>query len=268
MVGHSHLSHRGSAARSVSENRQASAQRDDGVNRGTLARRALDGQRAADGFQAANPLCRHVAVPDHLWCPPRPHRGGRHVSRRRCHRKPDHRRADHLHSDRRGNRRRARDRRDGGPDPGGAVATKHIHPHQEERFEVLEGNVGFDVGRETVTAQPGDCLVVPGGRTPELLERRQRQGPSSWPKCGRRCSSRRCSLRGRCSAHWPPNGIGGMPKSEAGGLVHAYADTIRVPFPPELDTSRSGAGRARRTDGLWPRRPHAPGRPRASVAAA
>ena len=43
--------------------------------------------------------------------------------------------------------------------PGGL----HIHPLQEERFEVAEGTMRFRVGRERVTAGPGDVVVVPAG---------------------------------------------------------------------------------------------------------
>jgi quercetin dioxygenase-like cupin family protein len=47
--------------------------------------------------------------------------------------------------------------------PGGAVAGAHVHPEQEERFEVLAGQVGFKAGRSTVIATPGETVVVPAG---------------------------------------------------------------------------------------------------------
>jgi len=47
--------------------------------------------------------------------------------------------------------------------PGGAVAGAHVHPLQEERFEVLQGQVGFRAGRSTVIATPGETVVVPAG---------------------------------------------------------------------------------------------------------
>jgi mannose-6-phosphate isomerase-like protein (cupin superfamily) len=47
--------------------------------------------------------------------------------------------------------------------PGAAVAAAHVHPRQEERFEVLAGSVGFRRGREEVIAGPGDVVVVPAG---------------------------------------------------------------------------------------------------------
>jgi quercetin dioxygenase-like cupin family protein len=47
--------------------------------------------------------------------------------------------------------------------PNGAVAAAHVHPNQEERFQVLTGSVGFRVGREKLVAGPGQRLTVPAG---------------------------------------------------------------------------------------------------------
>lgn len=51
--------------------------------------------------------------------------------------------------------------------PGGFVAAEHIHPLQEERFEVLAGLLrGRAAGRE-VTAGPGETVIIPAG-TPHV----------------------------------------------------------------------------------------------------
>jgi quercetin dioxygenase-like cupin family protein len=47
--------------------------------------------------------------------------------------------------------------------PNGFVAAAHVHPHQEERFQVLRGTVGFRVGGEEIVAGPGQRLTVPAG---------------------------------------------------------------------------------------------------------
>ncbi len=39
--------------------------------------------------------------------------------------------------------------------PSGFVAATHVHPHQEERFQVLRGSVGFRVGKTKCVAGPG-----------------------------------------------------------------------------------------------------------------
>jgi quercetin dioxygenase-like cupin family protein len=50
-------------------------------------------------------------------------------------------------------------------DPGGFVAGEHIHPHQEERFEILAGRVRIRVDGIERDAIAGDVVVVsPGSR--------------------------------------------------------------------------------------------------------
>jgi mannose-6-phosphate isomerase-like protein (cupin superfamily) len=46
--------------------------------------------------------------------------------------------------------------------PGGAI-TEHIHPHQEERFTIIAGEVHFTVGGEERVVGPGETIVVPIG---------------------------------------------------------------------------------------------------------
>jgi mannose-6-phosphate isomerase-like protein (cupin superfamily) len=43
--------------------------------------------------------------------------------------------------------------------PGGM----HVHPMQEERFEVVEGTMRFRMGRKRIVAGPGEVVVVPPG---------------------------------------------------------------------------------------------------------
>jgi quercetin dioxygenase-like cupin family protein len=47
----------------------------------------------------------------------------------------------------------------GGRVPGGL----HVHPLQEERFEVVRGTMRLRMGREKVFAGPGEVVVVPAG---------------------------------------------------------------------------------------------------------
>jgi quercetin dioxygenase-like cupin family protein len=54
-------------------------------------------------------------------------------------------------------------------EPDGAVAAAHVHPAQEERFEVLAGELRFRVGKDTIVARPGDRILVPAG-TPHRFE--------------------------------------------------------------------------------------------------
>ena len=48
--------------------------------------------------------------------------------------------------------------------PDGAVPGAHIHPEQEERFEVVEGTMTFRMGLKKIVAGPGDVVTVPAGK--------------------------------------------------------------------------------------------------------
>ena len=48
-------------------------------------------------------------------------------------------------------------------EPNGAVAAAHMHPAQEELFEVLGGELEVRVGTQTIVAKPGDRVLVPAG---------------------------------------------------------------------------------------------------------
>jgi quercetin dioxygenase-like cupin family protein len=46
----------------------------------------------------------------------------------------------------------------------GAVPGAHIHPEQEERFEVIEGTMSFRMGLKKIIAGPGEVVTVPAGK--------------------------------------------------------------------------------------------------------
>ena len=48
-------------------------------------------------------------------------------------------------------------------EPNGAVAAAHVHPAQEELFEILAGELEFRLGKQTIVAKPGDRVLVPPG---------------------------------------------------------------------------------------------------------
>jgi mannose-6-phosphate isomerase-like protein (cupin superfamily) len=47
--------------------------------------------------------------------------------------------------------------------PDGHVPGLHVHPAQEERFEVVSGTMRFRKGLKAVVAEAGDVVVVPAG---------------------------------------------------------------------------------------------------------
>jgi quercetin dioxygenase-like cupin family protein len=47
--------------------------------------------------------------------------------------------------------------------PKGVVAATHVHPSQDERFEVRSGKVGFRIARQEFVASAGDRVLIPAG---------------------------------------------------------------------------------------------------------
>jgi quercetin dioxygenase-like cupin family protein len=68
--------------------------------------------------------------------------------------------------------------------PSGFVASPHPHPYQEERFEVLAGEVGFQLGKSRLIARPASVSASPPGHrtssgTPATTRRRTSSARSS-----------------------------------------------------------------------------------------
>jgi len=118
--------------------------------------------------------------------------------------------------------------------PKGAVAAAHVHPHQEERFEVLRGSVGFRVGRKKVVAGPGQRLTVPPGTAHRF-----------W-NAGAEEAAFVCEIRpalqfeqlvetmfslaadGKTNRKGLPNPL------RLAVIANAHFDTVQLPFPPAI----------------------------------
>jgi quercetin dioxygenase-like cupin family protein len=48
--------------------------------------------------------------------------------------------------------------------PGGHVPARHAHPHQQECFKVISGELEFHVGRRVVRARAGEVVIIPPQR--------------------------------------------------------------------------------------------------------
>jgi quercetin dioxygenase-like cupin family protein len=48
-------------------------------------------------------------------------------------------------------------------EPGGSAAGVHVHPRQTETFRILDGTVGFRIGRERRFATTGETVLVEAG---------------------------------------------------------------------------------------------------------
>jgi quercetin dioxygenase-like cupin family protein len=116
--------------------------------------------------------------------------------------------------------------------PEGFVAAAHFHPHQTERFEVLEGKLGLRVGDEKLVATPGDVAVV----TPRTVHRFWNAGGED----ARFTVQVRPALQfeslietmfalaaeGKTNRKGMPNPL------RLAVIARAHFDTVRLPFPP------------------------------------
>jgi quercetin dioxygenase-like cupin family protein len=116
--------------------------------------------------------------------------------------------------------------------PDGFVAAAHVHPHQTERFEVLEGRLGLRVGDEELLAEPGDVLTVEPGT------------PHRFWNAGDGEARFLCEVRpalefeslietmfglaaeGKTNRKGMPNPL------RLAVIARSHFDTVRLPFPP------------------------------------
>jgi quercetin dioxygenase-like cupin family protein len=118
--------------------------------------------------------------------------------------------------------------------PNGFVAAAHVHPSQEERFEVLRGSVGFRIGRKKLVAGPGQRVTIPAGT------------PHRFWNAGDDVAHFVCEVRpalqfeslletmfalaadGKTNRKGMPNPL------RLAVIANAHFDTVRLPFPPAL----------------------------------
>jgi quercetin dioxygenase-like cupin family protein len=118
--------------------------------------------------------------------------------------------------------------------PSGFVAAAHVHPSQEERFEVLRGSVGFKIGRKKLVAGPGQRLTVPAGT------------PHKFWNAGDDEAHFVCEVRPALQfeslletmfalANDGKTNRKGMPNPlRLAVIANAHFDTVQLPFPPAL----------------------------------
>jgi mannose-6-phosphate isomerase-like protein (cupin superfamily) len=116
--------------------------------------------------------------------------------------------------------------------PDGAVPGAHIHPEQEERFEIVEGKMAFRMGLKKIVAGPGDVVTVPAGARhkfsnggDEPVEVRVEVRPALKME-DLLCNTVALATEGKTNRK-------GMPKPVHLALfVREYENEVRAPFPP------------------------------------
>jgi quercetin dioxygenase-like cupin family protein len=118
--------------------------------------------------------------------------------------------------------------------PNGFVAAAHVHPSQEERFEVLRGSVGFKIGRKKLVAGPGQRLTVPAGTAHKFWNAGDEEAHFV---CEVRPALQFESLLetmfalaadGKTNRKGMPNPL------RLAVIANAHFDTVQLPFPPAI----------------------------------
>jgi quercetin dioxygenase-like cupin family protein len=116
--------------------------------------------------------------------------------------------------------------------PGGHVAAAHVHPYQDETFEIVEGRVGFKAGKRELVAVAGGEVSVPRGT------------PHKFWNAGEETARFRVEVRpalrfeqlietmfmlaqdGKVNRKGMPNPL------RLAVIAKAHFDDVRLPFPP------------------------------------
>jgi quercetin dioxygenase-like cupin family protein len=116
--------------------------------------------------------------------------------------------------------------------PNGFVAAAHVHPKQEERFEIVSGTLRLNVGGEEIVAGPGERITIRAGT------------PHRFSNAGDDEVRFRCEVRpalqfeqlletmfalaadGKTNKKGMPNLL------RLAVIARAHFDVVRLPFPP------------------------------------
>ena len=114
----------------------------------------------------------------------------------------------------------------------GHVPGAHVHPAQEERFEIVSGTMKFRMNGKKIVAGPGDVVTVPAGARhkfsnggDEPVEVRVEVRPALKME-DLLCNTVALATEGKTNRK-------GMPKPVHLALfVREYEQEVRAPFPP------------------------------------
>jgi quercetin dioxygenase-like cupin family protein len=118
--------------------------------------------------------------------------------------------------------------------PDGFVAAAHVHPKQEERFEVVSGRLGLKMGGDKIVAGPGEAVSISAGT------------PHRFWNAGEDEVRFRCEVRPALqfeqlletmfalAADGKTNKKGMPSPLRLAVIARAHFDVVRLPFPPAL----------------------------------
>ena len=118
--------------------------------------------------------------------------------------------------------------------PAGDPPPKHLHPAQDERFEVLEGEVTARVDGDERVLRPGDVLEIPRGTSHQMWNAGDARAKVIWQTTPRGRTEQ--WFRSIDALHRQGRvGDDGMPGPLAFGvMLTEYRDVFRLAVAPDL----------------------------------
>jgi quercetin dioxygenase-like cupin family protein len=118
--------------------------------------------------------------------------------------------------------------------PNGAVAAAHVHPAQEERFQVLRGTLGFKLGRKKIVAGPGQRITIPAGTAHKFWNAGDEEAHFVCEVRPAFQFEQLLETMFALAADGKTNRKGMPNLLRLAVIAHAHFDTVRLPFPPAL----------------------------------
>jgi quercetin dioxygenase-like cupin family protein len=116
--------------------------------------------------------------------------------------------------------------------PNGFVAAAHVHPYQEERFEMLEGSVTFKLSGQELPTEPGDVVLVPAGTRHQFWNDGETEARFACEVRPALEFERLIETMFSLAAAGKTNRKGMPNPLRLAVIARAHFDTVRLPFPP------------------------------------
>jgi quercetin dioxygenase-like cupin family protein len=116
--------------------------------------------------------------------------------------------------------------------PSGFVAAAHVHPFQEERFEILEGSVTFKVNGQELPTTPGDVVLVPAGTKHQFWNAGDTEARFACEVSPALEFERLIETMFSLAQDRKTNRKGMPNPLRLAVIARAHFDTVRLPFPP------------------------------------
>ena len=116
--------------------------------------------------------------------------------------------------------------------PHGAVAAAHVHPAQDERFQVLGGQVGFKLDGQEIVAQAGDRVTVPAGMAHRFWNAGDDEAHFVCEVRPALQFEQLLETMFALAADGKTNRKGMPNPVRLAVIANAHFDTVRLPFPP------------------------------------